>query len=113
MSRPTDMTTLTYILEKLRIRRQDNEFLYKDGGFAAPNGRMYQPEDLRIIKTYRFEGESDPSDASVLYILEANDGLIGYTMDAYGVYSSHEDEHYDDFIRKIPVEDRDEQILFQ
>lgn len=113
MSRPTDMTTLTYILEKLRIKRQDNEFIYKDGGFNAPNGRMYNPENLKIIKTYRFEGDSNPSDASILYIIQANDGLVGYSMDAYGVYSNHDDEHYDDFIRKIPVEDRDEQILFQ
>ena len=68
---------------------------------------------MKIIKVYRFEGDSDPSDESIIYILEANDGLTGYSMDAYGAYSDHEEEGYDDFIRKIPVEERDEQQIFQ
>ena len=34
-------------------------------------------------------------------------------MDAYGVYSDHEDDGYDDFIRKIPMDERDEQIIFE
>jgi len=110
-SRPTQMTTLVSVLEKLRIRKQDNEFTMTDAGFTAPNNKIYNPEDLKIIKTYRFEGDSDPSDSSILYLIEANDGLVGYSMDAYGVYSDH-DEKYDDFIRKVKVEDRDEQILF-
>ncbi len=46
-------------------------------------------------------------------MIEANDGLIGYSMDAYGVYSDHDDDGYDDFIRKISVEERDEQQIFQ
>ena len=112
MTRPTEMTTLSVILEKLRVKRRDNEFTMTADGFTAPNGKSYKPDDLKIIKTYRFEEESNPSDASILYIIEANDGLVGYSMDAYGVYSNHDDETYDDFIRKIPVEDRAEQELF-
>ena|SRR5688572_15268781 len=107
-----NMSTLVQVLEKLRMRKQDNEFKWVNGEFTAPSGKSYQPEDLIIIKTYRFEGESDPSDSSILYIIQANDGLVGYCIDAYGVYSSVDDEKYDDFIRKIPVEDRDEQMIF-
>ena len=108
---PTQMTTLTAVLEKLRLKRQDNEFRMSEQGFTSGNDKYYAPEDLLIIKTYRFEGESDPSDSSILYLIEAKDGLIGYTLDAYGVYTNH-DEKYDEFIRKVKVEDRDEQILF-
>ncbi|MEI9910392.1 MAG: hypothetical protein WDO71_12435 [Bacteroidota bacterium] len=108
---PTQMTTLSTVLEKLRVKRLDNEFTMTDEGFTASNNKHYSPSDLTIIKTYRFEGESNPSDSSILYLIEANDGLIGYSMDAYGVYSNH-DEKYDEFIRKIKLEDRDEQILF-
>ncbi len=62
---------------------------------------------------FRFEGDSDPSDSSVLYIIEAKDGLIGYSIDAYGIYSNHDDEEgYDNFIRKIALEDREEQLSF-
>ena len=107
------MTTLSYVIEKLRLKRKDNEFTITPDGFTTGNGKFYKPEDLTIVKTYRFEGESDPSDASILYVIEANDGLVGYSIDAYGVYSNHADDGYDDFIRKIKVEDRDEQQLFE
>ena len=108
-----NMTTLSSILEKLRIKKQDHEFKMTPDGFTADKGKFYNPEDLKIIKTYRFEGDSNPSDSCILYLIEANDGLIGYSIDAYGVYSNHDDEKYDDFIRKVPVEDREEQIIFQ
>lgn len=106
--KPGEMTTVTSVLETLRLKKQDNEFKFVEGGFTIGSGKIYKPEDLKIIKVYRFEGESDPSDMSVIYVLEANDGLVGYSMDAYGVYSDHDDAAYDDFIRQIPTENRDE-----
>ena len=113
-TRTSEMTTTSSILEKLRVKKRDNEFtITPERNFTTTNGKKYEPSDLKIIKTYRFEGESDPSDSSIIYLIEANDGLIGYSMDAYGVYSNHEDDGYDDFIRKIPVEERDEQIIFE
>ena len=100
-----DMTTLSSVLENLRLKQEDHEFRWTEEGFTAGKGKIYQPEDLKIIKTYRFEGESDPSDSSILYVIEANDHLVGYSLDAYGLYSNHEDEEgYDNFIRRIPVQ---------
>jgi hypothetical protein len=110
-NRINEMKTLSQVLEKLRLKRLDNEFRLEAGSFEAGNGKHYQPEDLTIIKTYRFEGESDPSDSSILYLIEANDGLTGYSIDAYGVYSNH-DQDYDEFIRKIKIMDREEQLEF-
>lgn len=100
-----EMTTLAAVMEDLRLRKHDQEFRWTPEGFTAGKGKIYQPEDLKITKTYRFEGESDPSDSSILYLIEANDGLIGYSLDAYGIYSNHENEEgYDNFIRKIQVQ---------
>ena len=107
-----EMTTLSVVLEKLRVKKQDNEFRMTDKGFGPGTGKFYQPEELKIIKTYRFEGDSDPSDSVILYLIEANDGKVGYSIDAYGAYSNHDDEKYDDFIRQIPMEERDEQLIF-
>lgn len=113
MHTANQMSTLSSVLEKLRLKKIDNEFRWTEEGFTAGKGKIYQPEDLKIIKTYRFEGESDPSDSSVLYIIEANDGLIGYSLDSYGVYSDHANEEgYDNFIRQINVEGRDDQLFF-
>lgn len=110
---PGQMTTLTGVLEKLRVKKHDKEWRITPEGFTAGTSKVYQPEDLKIIRTYRFEGESDPGDNTAVYIIEANDGMIGYSMDAYGAYSDHDDDGYDDFIKKIPVEERDEQQIFQ
>jgi len=108
------MTTVTSVLEKLRLKKMDNEFRLENGKFQAGRGKSYSADELTIIKTFRFEGDSDPSDSSIIYIIEANDGLIGYSMDAYGVYSNHdEEEGYDNFIRQIKVENRDDQLLFE
>ncbi len=107
-----EMTTLSVVLEKLRQKKQDNEFLLTAKGFGPGTGKYYTPEELKIIKTYRFEGDSDPSDSVILYVLEANDGKLGYSIDAYGVYSNHDDEKYDDFIRRVPMEEREEQEIF-
>ena len=107
------MTTLSQVLEKLRIRKQDNEFRIANGKFTAPSGKLYLASELKIIKTYRFEGNSDPSDSSIIYLIEANDGLIGYSIDAFGVYSNHDNEQgYDDFIREIPVCEKDDDEIF-
>ena len=45
-------------------------------------------------------------DSSILYVMEANDGTIGYSVDAYGAFSNHDDVDYDGFIVKVPVEER-------
>lgn len=111
----TDMTTVVTILEKLRKKGIDKEFRWTDKGFHLTDSEeYYEPEDLEIIKTYRFEGESSPSESSILYIIESKDGDIGYTIDAYGMYSTHENEAgYDDFVKDIPVVEKDERLIFE
>jgi hypothetical protein len=106
-----EMTTLTSILEKLRVKKIDNEFQHTPNGFTAGNSKFYQPQDLKIVRTYRFEGESNPDDNAIVYVIEANDGLVGYSLDAYGVYSDH-DSAYDDFIRQVPVHEKEESLFF-
>ena len=104
---------LFLLLSNCKKQGMDHEFLMTKNGFTPGNGKYYSPEDLMIIKTYRFEGESDPADSSIIYIIQTNDGLTGYSMDAYGVYSTVDDTNYDEFIKKIPVEEREEQAIFQ
>ena len=107
MDSSQNMTTLSQVLEFLRVNKKDNEFKMTPQGFTAGKGKFYQPEDLKIIKTYRFEGDSSPSESAALYVIEAKDGQVGYSIDAYNAYSNHEDDGYDDFLRKIPIEGRE------
>lgn len=112
MNKPNEMTSLAHVLEKLRLKKIDNEFTLTENGFTVGEGKCYKPEELKIIKVYRFEGDSDPADESVIYIIEANDGLIGYSMGAYGMNSDKEPD-YNNFLRQIQVEDREDQQTFE
>ena len=110
---PDTMTTSSEILEKLRLKHMDNEFRWTTKGFTIKNGKTYRPEDLEIVRTLRFEGQSNPSDMEILYIIKTNDGVYGYSLDAYGAYSSHDSEYgYNNFIRRIPQSGHEQQLLF-
>jgi len=114
MEQPVEMNTLSQILEKLRLKGRDNEVRMSDHGKmqSANLNKIYRPEDLTIVKTYRFEGMSDPGDSSVLYLVEDKDKDIGYIIDNYGAYSDNSGPGFDDFLKKLPVADRDEQEIF-
>lgn len=114
MEQPEAMTTLSQVLEKLRLAGKDNELKMSDHGKMQSQklNKIFTPEQLSIVKTYRFEGMSDPADSAVLYLLEDTDQNMYYISDAYGIYSDNEGPEFDDFLKKIPVANRDEQELF-
>lgn len=47
-------------------------------------GKRYGKEDINIVAEYRYEGMSNPSDLSILYILEMNDHSKGTLLLPYG-----------------------------
>lgn len=114
MRQPAEMNTLSQILEKLRQKGYDNELTMTEDGHMKGNkiDKTYSPEDLTIIKTYRFEGHSDPGDNAVIYILKDNEDNISFISDAYGMYSEQKGAGFDEFLKKLPTADRDMQELF-
>ncbi len=50
------------------------------------NGKHYHPENFEVVDYYRFEANTDPDDASALYVIETNDGLKGTLVTGYGIY---------------------------
>ncbi len=61
--------------------------------------RSYNPEDLKIVGTYRFEGETNPADQTVLFAIEANDGIKGTLTMSYSADVNQNEE----LIKKIKV----------
>ena len=102
--RSEEMTTVVKVLECLHERGWDNEL--KMAGlrrmYAASLNKIYRPEDLLLIKTYRFEGDSDPSDSSAIYVMEDKEGNKSYVFDAYGPYTSHEEKGFEEFLIRVP-----------
>jgi len=99
---PHTMTTLTEVLDDLRIKKMDTEFRWTNEGFTSGTEKRYQPRNLVITETHRFEGMSNPSDMCILYIIESSDGIIGYSLDSYGTYSNQENGYYD-FMKEVPI----------
>ena len=111
MSDSNQMMPLSEVLNKLAAKGI-KEFIFSDKGMSLDDHRFYDADELEIIRVFRFEGVSDPSDMSVVYVLQSKDGQRGYSMNAYGTYSDKE-IGYDNFIRRIHARDHDEQVLFE
>jgi hypothetical protein len=65
------------------------DFRVTDGRLHTLNNernKSYAPAEVTIVDFYRFEGESDPDDMSILYALETTDGVRGTISSAYGTY---------------------------
>lgn len=62
------------------------------------SNKSYTSDEVTIVDFYRFEGESNPDDMSVLYAIEATDGVKGTISNAYGTYA---DADTDDFLKQV------------
>ena len=80
--------SMSEAVEDLRRRGFTADFAWREGtGVISAGGHPLKGEDLRIVEHHRFEGMSDPDDSSVVYALQAPDGVKGLLIDAYGVYA--------------------------
>lgn len=73
-------------INDLRGRGYTEDYNLSDNCLIC-NSIKYNPEDFEITEVYRFEGNSDPADESVVYGIEAKDGRKGVLVNGYG-YSS-------------------------
>jgi len=53
--------------------------------FSFTTGRSFLPDEVSIAHFYRFEGESNPDDSSILYAIETADHEKGTLVDGYGL----------------------------
>lgn len=109
MSTSRSMAPLSVVMNRLMEKGYGSEFqIDKEGAFLTGTSHRYKPSELKIVKIYRFEGESDPGDMSVLYAVETTDGKKGMLVNAYGTYSDQDEPFYDEFIVGVPIEEREE-----
>jgi hypothetical protein len=101
MTNSEDMDTLQTVLDHLKSKHQDHVLELNEHGMIMLKGRLYDQKELTLIKTYRFEGASDPSEEAIIYLIRTSDGNMGYSLDAYGVYTNHHGDGYADLIHGI------------
>jgi hypothetical protein len=93
--------SLINVENKLTADGFTQDFTVTDGRLhtiSTESPKSYGPEDVTIVDFYRFEGESDPDDMSILYAIECADGVRGTISNAFGTYA---DADTDDFLKKV------------
>lgn len=45
--------------------------------------RVYRPQEIKIINFFRFEGNANPEDNVIMYIIETIDGLKGTLVNSF------------------------------
>lgn len=93
------MKSLATCLNRIVNKGYTEDFQITDKGLEAlQHHQQYKPEQVQVVNFYRFEGESDPDDNAILYVIETNDGTKGTLIDAYGVYN---DDRVAQFINQV------------
>jgi hypothetical protein len=93
------MTPLAKKTNELLKEGFSEQFVFEEEGLrSSESGRIYGPQDIKILKHYRFEGNSDPADMSILYVIEANDGTKGTVVNMFGTYT---DTKLGEFMNKV------------
>jgi hypothetical protein len=104
MEEPHQLTPLSKVLSMLREKGFTDDFIMEDKGIKNnSSGENYKPEDLTIVKVFRFEGESDPADMSVIYAMKSKNGEKGIFLDAFGTYADYDGQKAAEFLRKVKI----------
>jgi len=85
----TRYITLTETLNDLRKEGYTEDFNLRSNCLECRQGQIKVfVDDFKVDKFFRFEGESNPSDSSILYAISSDRlGLKGVLVNAYGIYS--------------------------
>jgi len=62
--------------------------LHENGLESKHHHTTYCADDLDVVNYYRFEGMTNPSDSSILYVIHTKDGRRGLLVDSYGATES-------------------------
>ena len=92
--------TLSEKINDLRKQGYTEDFNLQQNCLECRNGQFKLfADDFKIDSYYRFEGESNPSDSSILYAISSErHGLKGVLVNAYGIYS---DPITDEMLQKL------------
>ena len=103
------MKNLSACVDNIKAEGFKEDFQVRPKGLRTfEHGKSYKPDQVRIVSFYRFEGESDPGDNAILYVIETDDGLKGTLVDGYGAYTDADVSEFIvnvDRIQKVKVSD--------
>jgi hypothetical protein len=94
--------TLTETLNELRKEGYVEDFNLLQNCLECRNGQFkIFTDEFKVDKFFRFEGESNPSDAAILYAISSDvHQLKGVLVNAYGIYS---ESVTDEMLQKLEI----------
>lgn len=96
---PHNTTPLLLKIKALKDVGYDQEYQITPEGLEnLESGTVFQPDQIKIMDHFRYEGISDPEDMAILYTIVANSGEKGTIIDAFGTYGN---EELMNFIKKV------------
>ncbi|KAB5489976.1 MULTISPECIES: phosphoribosylpyrophosphate synthetase [Flagellimonas] len=91
--------TLSEAINTLTQEGYEEDFEAGDNCIKALYSKKeYQPDALKIVNSYRFEGMTNPEDQATVFTIEATDGTKGTMVMSY----SAEHNQNEELIKKIP-----------
>jgi len=83
-------TSLSEAINSLKDEGFTEDFNLCDSGVEnKAKKNIHKAVDLNVVKYYRFEGQTNPDDSTILYAIETSTGEKGLLVDAYGVYAGN------------------------
>lgn len=80
-----NMDSLVVVLDTLEKLGFNSQFEVNGKNIVSlQTDNIFQSNEVKIVHFYRFEGESNPDDSSIMYALECNSGEKGTLVDGYG-----------------------------
>ncbi|MEW2921704.1 hypothetical protein AB1A65_09565 [Muricauda sp. ANG21] len=89
-------------IKKYQKQGYDVNFRFENGKLIASKSKnLYGPSEVRIVAEHRYEGMSNPSDMSILYVLETEKGEKGTFLMGYGPNTNMDAA---EFFKAVPEE---------
>lgn len=94
--------TLSETMNELRKEGYVEDFNLQQNCLECRNGQYKVfANEFKVDKFYRFEGESNPSDAAILYAVSSDKHqLKGILVNGYGIYS---EPITDEMLQKLDI----------
>ena len=91
--------TVTEALAGLKKRGFDLDFNLQENCLVC-QGNRFDVNDFEIVETYRFEGNTDPSDEAIVYAIKSKKGEKGVLVNGYGISA---DAMSSDMVKKLRI----------
>ncbi|UII24764.1 phosphoribosylpyrophosphate synthetase [Fulvivirga maritima] len=90
-----NLKPMSEVMDDLKNQGYSTDFNFRKNELHNDdNGTVYKPTEVTVKEEYRFEGDTNPGDANILYVIETTSGDKGTLINAYGADANVEMEEF-------------------